>query len=98
MDDRYDYANSRLTNFSFPCGAGNVEACGHVKNVILSWAKANAAKRTGPSDDEGNHWNDTLTVNLYIAAPWITAYSFAKQVIEISEEEDKIIACLRMTT
>ena len=91
LDDRYDYANSRLTNFSFPCGAGNVEACGHVKNVILSWAKANAAKRTGPSDDEGKHWNDTLTVNLYIAAPWITAYSFAKQVIEISEEEDKII-------
>jgi len=91
LDDRYDHANSRLTNFSFPCGAGNVEACGHVKNVILSWAKANAAKRTGPSDDEGKHWNDTLTVNLYIAAPWITAYSFAKQVIEISEEEDKII-------
>ena len=91
LDDRYDYANSRLTNFSFPCSAGNVEACGHVKNVILSWAKANAAKRTGPSDDEGKHWNDTLTVNLYIAAPWITAYSFAKQVIEISEEEDKII-------
>ena len=91
LDDRYDYANSRLTNFSFPCGAGNVEACGHVKNVILSWAKANAAKRTGPSDDEGKHWNDTLTVNLYIAAPWITAYSFAKQVIEIPEEEDKII-------
>ena len=91
LDDRYDYANSRFTNFSFPCGGGNAEACEHVKNVILSWAKVNAAKRTGPSDNEGRHWNDTLTVNLYIAAPWITAYSFAKQVIEISEEEDKII-------
>ena len=91
LDDRYDYANSRFTNFSFPCGGGNAEACEHVKNVILSWAKVNAAKRTGPSDNEGRHWNNTLTVNLYIAAPWITAYSFAKQVIEISEEEDKII-------
>ena len=91
LDDRYDYANSRFANFSFPCGGGNSEACEHVKNVILSWAKANAAKRTGPSDDDGRHWNDTLTVNLYIAAPWITAYSFAKQVIEISEKEDEII-------
>ena len=91
LDDRYDYANSRFSNFSFPCGGGNADACKHVKKVILSWAKANAAKRTGPSDHEGRHWNDTLTVNLYIAAPWIAAYSFAKQVIEIPDEEDKII-------
>ena len=35
LDDRYDYANSRFTNFSFPCGGGNAEACEHVKNVIL---------------------------------------------------------------
>ena len=91
LDDRYDYALSRFTNFTFPCSGGNIEACEHVKNTILNWAKANAAKRTGPSDHEGRHWNDTLTVNLYVASPMLAAYSFAKQVISIPQEEDRII-------
>ena len=91
LDDRYDYVLSRFTNFTFPCSGGNIEACEHVKNTILNWAKANAAKRTGPSDHEGRHWNDTLTVNLYVASPMLAAYSFAKQVISVPEEEDRII-------
>ena len=91
LDDRYDYALSRFTNFTFPCSGGNKEACVHVKNTILNWAKADAAKRTGPSDHEGRHWNDTLTVNLYVASPMLAAYSFAKQVISVPEEEDRII-------
>ena len=91
LDDRYDYALSRFTNFTFPCSGGNIEACEHVKNTILNWSKANAAKRTGPSDHEGRHWNDTLTVNLYVASPMLAAYSFAKQIISIPQEEDRII-------
>ena len=91
LDDRYDYALSRFTNFTFPCSGGNKEACVHVKNTILNWAKADAAKRTGPSDHEGRHWNDTLTVNLYVASPMLAAYSFAKQVLNVSQEEDRII-------
>ena len=91
LDDRYDYVLSRFTNFTFPCSGGNIEACEHVKNTILNWAKANAAKRTGPSDHEGRHWNDTLTVNLYVASPMLAAYSFAKQIISIPQEEDRII-------
>ena len=91
LDNRFDYALSKFEDFSFPCGSGIVEACQNVKRVILEWAKADAAKRTGPSDGEGRHWNDTLTVNLYIASPMMAAYSFAKQVIVISKAEDKII-------
>ena len=90
LDNRFDHAKSKFEDFSFPCGSGNAEACQNVKRVILEWAKANAAQRTGPSDGEGRHWNDTLTVNLYIASPMMAAYSFAKQVISIPEHEDKI--------
>ena len=91
LDNRFDYALSKFEDFSFPCGSGNLEACENVKKVILEWAKANAAQRTGPSDGEGRHWNDTLTVNLYIASPMMAAYSFAKQVIDVTDVEDKII-------
>ena len=91
LDDRFNHAQNKFENFSFPCGGGNVEACENVKRVILDWAKANAAQRTGPSDHEGRHWNDTLTVNLYIASPMMAAYSFAKQVITVPDDEDKII-------
>ena len=91
LDDRFDFALSKFEDFSFPCSGGNKEACKNVKKVILEWAKVDAAQRTGPSDGEGRHWNDTLTVNLYIASPMMAAYSFAKQVISIPESEDKII-------
>ena len=91
LDNRFDHAKSKFEDFSFPCSGGNIEACQKVKRVILKWAKADAAKRTGPSDGEGRHWNDTLTVNLYIASPMMAAYSFAKQAIDIPETEDKII-------
>ena len=91
LDNRFDHAKSKFEDFSFPCGSGNVEACQNVKRVILEWAKANAAQRTGPSDGEGRHWNDTLTVNLWIASPMMAGYSFAKQRITIPDEEDKII-------
>jgi hypothetical protein len=91
LDDRYDYALGRFSNFSFPCSGGDPVSCKIVKEVILEWAKADAAKRTGPSDEEGRHWNDTLTVNLYVSSPMMAAYSFAKQVIDIPEAEDEII-------
>ena len=52
LDNRFDYALSKFEDFSFPCGSGNVEACQNVKRVILEWARADAAKRTGPSDGE----------------------------------------------
>ena len=91
LDNRFDYALNKFEDLSFPCSGGNKEACKNVKKVILEWANANAAKRTGPSDGEGRHWNDTLTVNLYIASPMMAAYSFVKQVIDVPIAEDKII-------
>jgi hypothetical protein len=91
LDDRFDNALDKFSNFSHPCGGGNREACENVKRIILEWAKADAAKRTGPSNHEGRHWNDTLTVNLYIASPMLAAYSFAKQTIDVPSEEDQII-------
>ena len=91
LDDRFDNALDKFSNFSRPCSGGNREACKNVKRIILEWAKADAAKRTGPSDHEGRHWNDTLTVNLYIASPMLAAYSFVKQVIDVPSEEDQII-------
>ena len=91
LDNRFNFALNKFENFKRPCGGGNVEACENVKRVILDWAKADAAQRTGPSDHEAKHWNDTLTVNLYIASPMMAGYSFAKQRITVPEEEDKII-------
>ena len=91
LDNRFNFALNKFENFKRPCGGGNVEACKNVKRVILDWARADAAQRTGPSDNEAKHWNDTLTVNLWIASPMMAGYSFAKQKINVPEDEDKII-------
>jgi hypothetical protein len=91
LDERFSDALDKFDRFSFPCSAGNSKACEYVVQVLKEWAKVNAAKRTGPSDEEGKHWNDTLTVNLFVASPMISAYSFAKQVIKVSDEDDELI-------
>ena len=91
LDNRFMYALNKFDNFKRPCGGGNIEACENVKRVILDWAKADAAQRKGPSDHEAKHWNDTLTVNLWVASPMMAGYSFAKQRITVPDEEDKII-------
>ena len=91
LDDRFSDSLSKFDEFSFPCGTGNKEACKSVVQILLDWANADAAKRTGPSDEEGKHWNDTLTVNLFVSSPMMAAYSFAKQVIDVPEDQDKKI-------
>tara|TARA_B100000214_G_C23923470_1_gene607192 strand:+ start:102 stop:1295 length:1194 start_codon:yes stop_codon:yes gene_type:complete len=91
VDERYPDRLSVFKNYSFPCGTGNKAACESVVKILLEWANANAAKRTGPKDGESKYWNDTLTVNLFVASPMMAAYSFAKQVVNVPEEEDKII-------
>ena len=91
LDDRFSDSLSKFDEFSFPCGTGNKEACESVVKILLDWSNANAAKRTGPSDEEGKHWNDTLTVNLFVSSPMMAAYSFAKQVIDVPADQDKKI-------
>ncbi len=91
LDDRFNYTYDRIEKVSVSCSSGDLKACESIYKTLLSWAESNAAKRTGPSDEDGRHWNDTLTVNLYVAAPMITAYSFVIQRIDIPQEEDKKI-------
>ena len=91
LDNRFNSALNKFESFKRPCSGGSVEACNNVKKIILEWAKADAAKRTGPSDHEGRHWNDTLTINLWVASPMMAGYSFVKQVIDVPINEDKII-------
>ena len=91
LDDRFSDRLSIFDDYSFPCGTGNKVACESVVKILLEWSKADAAKRTGPNDDESKYWNDTLTVNLFVASPMMAAYSFAKQVVNVPNEQDKLI-------
>ena len=91
LDDRYNYVYDRIEKVSVSCSSGDLKACESVYKTLLNWAETDAAKRTGASDDEAKHWNDTLTINLYVAAPMTTAYSFALQRIDISKDDDEKI-------
>ncbi len=92
LDDAFsDYVYDTLEKVSVNCSSGYLKACESIYKTLLNWSMSDAAKRTGPSDGEGRHWNDTLTVNLYVAAPMITAYSFAIQRMDIPKEDDEII-------
>ena len=91
LDDRFDQVRQQFERFSMPCGLGDVKSCEKVKEIILNWAKADAPKRTGPKNGESKFWNDTLTINLHINNPMMSGYSFAKQVIDFSIEEENTI-------
>jgi len=87
LDDRYDAIRQNFEKFSIPCGSGNKQACEKVKEVLINWSKQGAVKSLkGPSK-----MNDSLSINLHINNPFIAGYSFAKQVINFSDEEDEVI-------
>ena len=87
LDDRFDQVRSKFEQYSIPCSGGNAQSCEIVKKIILKWAKADAPKRS----KSGDLWNDTLTINLHINNPMMSAYSFARQLIEFTSEEEKLI-------
>jgi hypothetical protein len=87
LDDRFDIVRRNFEQLSIPCSGGNVQPCEIVKKIILKWAKADAPKRS----KSGDLWNDTLTINLHINNPMMSAYSFARQLIEFTSEEEKLI-------
>jgi len=91
LDDRYNYVYESIEKVGVSCSSGDLKACESVYKTLLNWAESDAAKRTGASDDEAKHWDDTLTINLYVAAPMTTAYSFALQRIDISKDDDEKI-------
>ncbi|MDC0853399.1 alginate lyase family protein [Candidatus Pelagibacter sp.] len=91
LDDRFDQVRQQFERFSMPCGLGDVKSCEKVKEIILNWAKADAPKRIGSDKGESKFWNDTLTINLHINNPMMSGYSFARQVIDFSAEEENTI-------
>ena len=91
LDDRFDKVRQQFERFSMPCGLGDVKSCERVKEIILNWVKADAPKRKSSNKDEAKFWNDTLTINIHINNPMMSGYSFAKQVIDFSIEEENII-------
>jgi len=64
-----------------------MDSCKVVKKIILKWAKADSPKRS----KSGDLWNDTLTMNLHINNPMMSGYSFARQLIEFTSDEEKLI-------
>ena len=92
LDDRYRGVSYAIMGLGTSCSAGDKEACRAVYETSLLWAKAEAAKRSrAKSRNDSKFWNDTLTVNLYVAAPMMAAYSFAHQQIDIQSADQKLI-------
>jgi len=87
LDDRFDWVRRDFEKYSIPCSSGNMDSCKVVKKIILEWAKADAPKRS----KSGDLWNDTLTMNLHINNPMMSGYSFARQLIKFTPEEEKLI-------
>ena len=92
LDDRFKRVGVGIMGLGTSCSVGDKEACRAVYETSLLWAKAGAAKRSrAKSRDDSKFWNDTLTLNLYVAAPMMAAYSFADQQIDIKVSDQKLI-------
>ncbi|MEQ8710491.1 MAG: alginate lyase family protein [Rhodospirillales bacterium] len=78
LDDRYIKASGAIIKMGTGCLGNNDQQCRSVVAMTASWADANASIVNRTATDDGQFWNDTLTVNLYVARPFIGAYSIAR--------------------
>ncbi|MRG73690.1 hypothetical protein GH722_18145 [Alphaproteobacteria bacterium HT1-32] len=78
LDDRYIKASHAIIRMGTGCLGNDDQQCRSVVQMAASWADANASIVNRTAADDGQFWNDTLTVNLYVARPFIGAYSIAR--------------------
>jgi len=81
LDDRYSTISKSFRDLGEGCLRGNVNACKKIQSYSLEWSKE--SKLRAPS----NQWNDTLTINMRLLSPMISALAVSEQVIPMKKSE-----------
>ena len=89
LDDRYNRVSEAFRSGGAGCLGGNNQACKLIQKGALEWATKSHLDK--PRGTDGGLWNDTLTINMRLLNPLISALGVAEAFVPMSLENRKIV-------
>ena len=87
LDNRYNQVSAALRSTGTACFAGNTTACRSIQTSARNWAQSFSV--THP--DKSNIFNDTLTINMRLLLPLLSALGIAEAVSPMSTVDRKLV-------
>ena len=92
LDARYYRIGSQFRRLGASCLGGSESACEEIKVFALDWARHSKLGRPkGRNKGGGKFWNDTLTINMALLSPMLSALGVAEQFAPLSSENRRIL-------
>ena len=90
LDDRYNASADFAFRTGERCLGGIEDDCEAIVKLMKKWAERDAAIVTGGGSSP-RYYNDTLTVNLRVVRPFVTAYAIARASAAVDSALDDAI-------
>ena len=92
LDKRYNRISASFRELGASCLGGNKSACERINNSALDWARNSKLGRPkGRNKGGGKFWNDTLTINMRLLSPMLSALGVAEQFAPLSSENRRVL-------
>ena len=77
LDPRYKAVGYAIRRAGSACLAGDQRSCKNIQSAALSWAHQFSLESPGGAPNTSRFWNDTLTINMRLLNPLISALAVA---------------------
>ncbi len=91
LDRRYNAVSHAIRKAGSACLAGNQESCRNIQIGALSWSQESSLESPGGNRDTSRYWNNTLTINMRLLNPLISALAVAESSEPMPRKDRELI-------
>ena len=91
LDKRYLDVSSYYRKAASACLRGHDASCTNIQQFALDWAQASKLGRPKGNKDQSLFWNETLSINMRLLSPMMSALGVAEQFSPLTESDRKIL-------
>ena len=91
LDEQYNIVSNRFRQLGAACLAGNEAGCTAITDYALDWARNSELGRPAGHKHDGVYWNSTLTINMRLLSPMLSALGIAEQFTPLTPTDRDIL-------
>lgn len=85
LDDRFNAVSNAFKSLGVACFVGDLDACQKTQSYAMKWVTEAELNRPRGGRNDPVFWNDTLTVNMRLVLPMLSALGIAEEPSLMSE-------------
>ena len=87
LDDRFNAVSNAFKSLGTACFIGDLSACQQTQSYAMRWATEAELNRPRGGRHDSVFWNDTLTVNMRLVLPMLSALGIAEERIPMPKSD-----------